>query len=293
MNKIVNQEIQYLNLLKNIIKNGEIINGRNGYTKSIFGTTMRFNLENQIPLLTTKKMAWKTCLKELLWFMKGETDNKILNNQNVHIWDKNASRDFLDSRGLHHLNENDLGPIYGHQWRSFNAPYYNSIDKFPNLGIDQLQNIINQLKCPKEKFSRRIIMSSWNPQQINQMALPPCHILTQFYVNNNDELSCSLYQRSGDVGLGIPFNIASYSFLTYILAKHCNLKPKEFVHFIGNAHIYQSHEEQLIKQIERKPLAFPKLKIKNKYDDIEKYNINDFEIIDYNYYKKIKMDMIG
>lgn len=292
MLKIIHPEKQYLYLLKNIMENGEIIKGRNGITKTLFGTSMRFPLDKQIPLLTTKKMAWKTCIKELLWFIRGETDNKILKKQNVNIWNKNGTREFLDSRGLHYLKEDELGPIYGHQWRKFNAPYYNSFDNFPNHGIDQLGNIIKQLKCPKERLSRRIILSAWNPQQIDQMALPPCHILSQFHVNNNNELSCSLYQRSGDVGLGVPFNIASYSILTYILAKHCGLKPKEFIHFIGNAHIYEEHEEELLKQIIRKPYNFPKLTIKNKYDNIEDYKLEDFIIKDYKYHEKVKMDMI-
>ena len=290
--KLIHEEYQYLNLLKNIIKNGEKIKGRNGNTKVIFGTSMRYSLENQIPILTTKKMAWKTCIKELLWFMNGETDNKILKKQNVNIWNKNGTREFLDSRGLYYLEEDDLGPIYGHQWRNFNAPYYSSKEKNLNHGVDQINNIIKQLSCPKERYSRRIILSAWNPQQIDKMALPPCHILSQFHVSNNNELSCSLYQRSGDVGLGIPFNILSYSVLTYILAKHCGLKPKEFIHFIGNAHIYESHEENLEKQLERIPIKFPKLYIKNKYDNINDYKINDFIVDNYSYCKKINMEMI-
>lgn len=291
LKSVYHPEYQYLKLLKNIIDNGEIIQGRNGITKTIFGTSMRFSLENEFPLLTTKKMAWKTCLKELLWFISGDTDNKNLKKQNVHIWDKNGTRKYLDSRNLHYLKEDDLGPIYGHQWRSFNAPYINSENKLENRGVDQLQNIIDKLSCPKERHSRRLILSAWNPQQLNQMALPPCHIISQFHVNMKNELSCSLYQRSGDVGLGIPFNIASYSFLTYLLAKHCNLKPKEFIHFIGNAHIYEEHEDSLMEQLLRKPKKFPKLYLKQKREDINNYNINDFVLENYNYYSKINMDM--
>lgn len=291
LKKILHPEQQYLNLLKNIINNGEIIQGRNGVTKTIFGTSMRFPLEKEFPLLTTKKMAWKTCLKELLWFIKGDTNNKNLKKQNVHIWDKNGTREYLDSRNLHYLKEDDLGPIYGHQWRSFNAPYINSEMKLENHGVDQLQDIINKLSCPKERYSRRLILSAWNPQQLHQMALPPCHIVSQFHVNAKNELSCSLYQRSGDVGLGIPFNIASYSFLTYLLAKHCNLKPKEFIHFIGNAHIYEEHEEMLMKQISRTPKTFPKLYLKQKHENINNYKVNDFILKDYNFYDAIKMDM--
>ncbi len=291
LKKVLHPEQQYLNLLKNIINNGEIIQGRNGVTKTIFGTSMRFPLEKEFPLLTTKKMAWKTCLKELLWFIKGDTNNKNLKKQNVHIWDKNGTREYLDSRNLHYLKEDDLGAIYGHQWRSFNAPYINSEMKLENHGVDQLQDIINKLSCPKERYSRRLILSAWKPQQLHQMALPPCHIVSQFHVNTKNELSCSLYQRSGDVGLGIPFNIASYSFLTCLLAKHCNLKPKEFIHFIGNAHIYEEHEEMLMKQILRTPKIFPKLYLKQKHENINNYKVNDFILKDYNFYDTIKMNM--
>ena len=284
-------EYQYLNLINNIIKNGNEINGRNGKTRSLFGSTMRFSLENNtMPLLTTKKMAWKTCLKELFWFMRGDTDNGLLKQENVNIWNKNASREFLDSRNLNH-REDDLGPVYGHQWRYFNAPYKTCDDSYKDKGIDQLDNIITMLKDPEKKYSRRLIMSAWNPCQIDEMALPPCHVLTQFSVNSQNELSCSLYQRSGDVGLGVPFNIASYSFLTHILANHCNLKAKEFVHFIGDAHIYNSHKESLAKQIKKVPYNFPKIEIKNHHNNIDDYGVGDLEIKNYRSHKNIKMEM--
>ena len=200
---------------------------------------MRFDLtNNKIPLITTKKLAWKTCLKELLWFISGSTDNKILKQNNVKIWNDNASRDFLDSRGLHNLEEDDLGPIYGHQWRFFNAEYKNCSTDYNGKGVDQLKNIIDSLNDPNNRNSRRLLLSAWNPQQLDQMALPPCHVLMQFNVFDNDKLSVALYQRSGDMGLGVPFNIASYAFLTHLIAHHCNLKPVEFIHFLGNIHIY-------------------------------------------------------
>jgi len=262
---------------------------------STIGETMRFSLkDNTIPLLTTKKVAWKTCLKELLWFIKGDTNNKNLKNQNVSIWNGNASREYLDSRNLHYLKEDDLGPVYGHQWRFWNAPYSKELgcsETYNGKGIDQLQNVINSLNNPEERFSRRIIMSAWNPEQLNEMALPPCHVLSQFKVTNNNELTCILYQRSGDVGLGIPFNIASYSFLTHLIAKHCDLKAKEFIHFIGDAHIYDDHCKVLNQQIDREPFQFPKLLIENKYVNINDYSINDFSLKNYNYYDAIKMDM--
>ena len=289
------EEKQYLDLITKIINTGDLQQGRNGNVYSTIGETMRFSLkDNTIPLLTTKKVAWKTCLKELLWFIKGDTNNKNLKNQNVSIWNGNASREYLDSRNLHYLKEDDLGPVYGHQWRFWNAPYSKELgcsETYNGKGIDQLQNVINSLNNPEERFSRRIIMSAWNPEQLNEMALPPCHVLSQFKVTNNNELTCILYQRSGDVGLGVPFNIASYSFLTHLLANHCNLKAKEFIHFIGDAHIYDDHYEVLKQQLVREPLPFPKLLIETKYDDINDYSINDFILKDYNYYDAIKMDM--
>ena len=285
-------EYQYLNLLRNVITDGEEKPGRNGITKSIFGNHMRFPLYNTIPILTTKKMAWKTCLKELFWFIKGETSNTILKDQNVNIWNDNASREFLDSQGLYHLKEDDLGPVYGHQWRFFNAPYIDAQTNYEKQGVDQLQYIINNLKDPVNRYSRRLLMSAWNPNQLNDMALPPCHVLCQFHVNTNDELSCALYQRSADIGLGVPFNIASYSFLTHILAKHCGLKAKEFNHFIGDAHIYLSHEEHLITQLSKKPKLFPTIEIVNTYDNINDYTIEDIIVSNYKSENNIKMKMI-
>jgi thymidylate synthase len=285
------EENQYLNVIQDIINEGELIEGRNGNTLAAFGSAMYFSLENNIiPLLTTKKVAWKTCLKELLWFISGSTDNKKLQAENVKIWNDNGSRDFLDSRGLNHLEENDLGPVYGHQWRFFNAPYTNCDESYEGKGVDQLQYIIDSLKDSKERYSRRLVMSAWNPCQINEMALPPCHVLCQFNVIGN-KLSCSLYQRSGDVGLGVPFNIASYSFLTHLIAKHCNLEAKEFVYYLGNTHIYDDHVESLKEQIEREPKEFPKVKINIKRDNINDYCLEDFEIENYQCHLPIKMKM--
>ena len=284
---------QYLALVQEILTNGIVQKTRNGNAYTSIGQMLRFSLKNNnIPLLTTKKLAWKTCLYELLWFMRGETDNRLLLKDNVRIWSPNASREFLDSRGLYHLEEHDLGPIYGHQWRNFNAPYKNCHENNADKGVDQLQNIVDSLKSTTERSSRRLILSAWNPLQLDEMALPPCHTLAQFHVTNDNELSCSLYQRSGDVGLGIPFNIASYSFLTHILAHHCGLIPKEFIHFIGNAHIYDDHEVGLNIQLMRTPMDTPKLTIcKKPYSDISDYKIGDFEILDYNPYSSIKMEL--
>tara|TARA_Y100000816_G_C26069800_1_gene562592 strand:- start:162 stop:1037 length:876 start_codon:yes stop_codon:yes gene_type:complete len=291
----MHEEEQYLNLIRKILNNGSLEQGRNGNIYSIFGESMKFDLKDgTIPLLTTKRVAWKTCFKELTWFISGCTDNQILKDQNVNIWNDNASREFLDSRGLQHLEENDLGPVYGHQWRHFNADYENRYTDYTGKGIDQLSEVINQLKNKETQTSRRLIVSAWNPCQINEMALPPCHVLMQFHVREHKYLSCSLYQRSGDVGLGVPFNIASYSFLTHIVAKHCDLLPDTFVYFLGNAHIYEEHIEQLKIQITREPYTFPKLNIITKHDNINNYSLNDIVFkTDYKFHETIKMKMIA
>jgi thymidylate synthase len=286
------EEFQYLHLIKDILNEGEIVDGRNGLTKTVFGASMYFSLKDgTIPILTTKKVAWKTCLRELFWFIKGSTSNKLLQEDNVKIWNGNASREFLDSRGLTHLEENDLGPVYGHQWRFFNAQYKDCTTDYTGQGIDQLKYIIDNLKNPETRYSRRLILSAWNPCQIDEMALPPCHVLMQFNVIGN-KLSCSLYQRSGDVGLGVPFNIASYSFLTHIIAHYCGLEAHEFVYNLGNAHIYDDHLEALAKQCELEPYKFPTLTISDReYSGIEDYCENDIVLNNYKSNAPIKMEM--
>jgi thymidylate synthase len=289
----LHEEYQYLNLLENIIENGTWEDGRNGKTKSVFGHMMRFSLKNgKIPILTTKKTAWKTCLKELLWFISGKTNNTILKDQGVHIWDANAAPEFLESRGLGHYSDGELGPIYGHQWRHFNAKWEGDED-YNGDGVDQLQEIIDALKDPTQRTSRRLIMTAWNPCQLNEMALPPCHILCQFNVHNGNQLSCALYQRSIDCLLGSPFNIASYSFLTHLLAKHCGLEAYEFVYFMGNCHIYEDHIEGAKMQIAREPLPFPTVSIKEIRDNINDYAIDDFEIHNYISCDPIKFKMVA
>jgi thymidylate synthase len=287
------EEYQYLNLIHNIIDNGTWEEGRNGKTKSIFGNMMRFSLKDgKIPILTTKKTAWKTCLKELLWFIRGKTNNNLLRGQGVHIWDGNSTPEFLKSRNLSHYSEGELGPIYGHQWRHFNAKWEGDED-YTGDGVDQLQQIIDALKDPKQRTSRRLIMSAWNPCQLDEMALPPCHILCQFNVHDGNKLSCSMYQRSGDFPLGIPFNIASYSFLTHLIAKHCGLEAYEFVHFVGNCHIYEDHVEPMKEQITREPYPFPTVSIKQVRENISDYQLDDFEIHNYQSHDAIKMKMVA
>ena len=286
------EEHQYLNLIKTIIENGSDEKGRNGNVRVHIGASMRFSLkDNQIPFLTTKRLAWKTCLKELLWFFRGDTNNKHLKEENVHIWDDNGSREFLDSRGLHHLKEDDLGPVYGHQWRHFNANYETCHTDYQDKGVDQIAYIIEQLKNPETRTSRRLVMSAWNPCQLNEMALPPCHVLCQFNVVKGNQLSCCLYQRSGDVGLGVPFNIASYAMLTRIIASICDLEASEFIYFLSNAHIYDDHIDSLKEQIEREPYTFPKLNIKEKISGIDTISLENFEVKDYSYHSKITMKM--
>ena len=183
-------EEQYLQLIRDLLNEGSLENPRNGNTLANIGSAMHFSLENNtIPILTTKKVAVKTCLKELLWFIRGNTDNKLLKNQNVHIWDLNASKDFLESRGLSY-EEDDLGPVYGHQWRFFNAEYSDCNENYENKGVDQLQTVINNIKNPETRYSRRHLVSAWNPCQINEMALPPCHVMFQFHVTKGNKLSC-------------------------------------------------------------------------------------------------------
>lgn len=288
----LHEEYQYLNLLENIIENGSWEDGRNGKTKSVFGHMMRFSLKDgKIPILTTKKTAWKTCLKELLWFIRGKTNNNILKEQGVHIWDANAAPEFLESRGLSHYSDGELGPIYGHQWRHFNAKWEGDED-YAGEGVDQLQQIIDALKDPTQRTSRRLIMTAWNPCQLNEMALPPCHILCQFNVHNGNQLSCALYQRSADVFLGQPINISSYSFLTHLIAKHCGLEAYEFVYFMGNSHIYENAIDACKLQISRDPYPFPRVSIKQIKENIDDYQVEDFELHNYKHHEQIKVAMV-
>ena len=287
-----NEENQYLNLLDDILSTRNNQEGRNGNTLSIFGSTMHFSLEhNKIPIMTTKKVAWKTCLRELLWFIKGDTNNKHLKEKNVHIWDENGSRQFLDGRGLTKFMEDDLGPIYGFQWRHYNAKYHNCNSDYSNKGIDQLKEVIECLKDPEKRNSRRMIITAWNPCQLDIMALPPCHILMQFNVTNNNKLSCAMYQRSNDEACGTCFNIASYCFLTHLLAKHCDLEPYEFLYYKGNCHIYEEHVDNIKIQLQREPFEFPTLEIINKREYIEDYVETDFVVNNYKHHEAIKYIM--
>jgi thymidylate synthase len=283
-------ESQYINLIKHILENGISKDDRTGIgTLSIFSYNMTFNLRESFPLLTTKKVYWKGVVEELLWFISGSTNANILKEKGVRIWEGNSSREFLDSRGLSHYDQGDIGAGYGFQWRHFGAKYTNMYDSYEGKGIDQLKDVIYKIKNTPD--DRRIIMSAWNPTDLDKMALPPCHIFVQFWVDSNKkELHSQMYQRSCDVGLGVPFNIASYALLTCIIAKLCDLTPGDFHYCMGDTHIYKNHIDAMKLQITREPYDFPKIKIKD-ITDIDNIKFDDIELIDYKYYENIKMNM--
>ncbi|KAH8251190.1 hypothetical protein KR032_002240, partial [Drosophila birchii] len=285
-------EQQYLDLLAHIIATGERRVDRTQVgTLSVFGAQMRFNMRgDSFPLLTTKRVFFRAVAEELLWFVAGKTDAKLLQAKKVHIWDGNSTREFLDKLGHTERAVGDLGPVYGFQWRHFGAEYRTCDDDYTGQGIDQLRQVIETIK--NNPSDRRIIMSAWNPLDIPKMALPPCHCLAQFFVSQDrGELSCQLYQRSADMGLGVPFNIASYALLTYMIAHVTGLRPGDFVHTMGDTHVYLNHVDPLKEQLQRTPRPFPKLVIKRKVQDIEDFRFEDFEIVDYNPYPKIQMEM--
>uniref|UniRef100_A0A1Q3F135 Thymidylate synthase n=1 Tax=Culex tarsalis TaxID=7177 RepID=A0A1Q3F135_CULTA len=283
-------ENQYLALTRQIIAKGNKRLDRTGVgTLSIFGAQMRFNLRNNtLPLLTTKRVFFRGVAEELLWFIRGCTNAKDLQQKNIRIWDGNSTREFLDSAGFTDREEGDLGPVYGFQWRHFGAKYKTCHDDYTGEGIDQLAEVIHRIKT--NPTDRRIIMSAWNPVDIPQMALPPCHCLAQFFVADG-ELSCQLYQRSADMGLGVPFNIASYALLTHMIAHVTGLKPGDFVHTTGDTHVYLNHVEPLQEQLLRKPKPFPTLHFKRTVQSIDDFQFEDFDVRGYDPYPTIKMQM--
>jgi len=283
-------EESYLNLLKDILENGELRNTRNSVTISDFSKKIDIDISESFPLLTTKKMYWKGICSELLWFIHGKTDSKILENNDVNIWKGNSSREFLNSVGLNNYKEGDIGPMYGFQWRHFNAEYKGCESNYDGEGYDQLQDCINLIK--NNPSSRRIFMSAWNPTVLKKSVLAPCHLSYQFYVSKDNYLSCILYQRSADTFLGLPFNIASVSLLVYILANMTDKKPGRISIIIGDAHIYEEHIKAVKIQLERAPFPFPQLRIKNKHNNINDYVYEDFEIINYQCHPIIKAKMI-
>ncbi len=257
---------QYLDLLSKILEEGNQKSDRTGTgTISLFGYQMRFDLQKGFPLLTTKKLHTRSIIHELLWFLKGDTNIAYLKENEVRIWDE-----WADENG-------NLGPVYGHQWRSWPTS--------DGRTIDQISNLINQIK--KNPDSRRLIVSAWNVGDIEKMALPPCHCLFQFYVADG-KLSCQLYQRSADTFLGVPFNIASYALLTLMVAQVCDLEPGEFIHSFGDVHLYNDHIEQAKLQLTREPRPLPQMKINPAVKDIFGFTINDFELVNYDPHPHIK-----
>jgi thymidylate synthase len=305
------EEHQYLNLIRTILSSGEYRPDRTGTgTRSIFAPPqLRFSLSKPapdptddpipiLPLLTTKRVFLRAVIAELLWFISGCTSSLPLSEQGIKIWDGNGSREFLDKVGLGHREVGDLGPVYGFQWRHFGAEYVNAQTDYTSQGVDQLAGVVHKLK--NNPFDRRIIMSAWNPADLKKMALPPCHMFAQFYVsypNGQDKkgfLNCQLYQRSCDVALGVPFNIASYALLTHMLAHAVDLHAGTFVHAMGDTHVYMDHVDPLQEQLVREPTEFPELKIRR--DDrgsgvIDEWKLEDFDVIGYNPHKAIKMKM--
>lgn len=283
------EEYLYLRLVQDIISNGVEKGDRTGTgTLSKFGCQMRFNLRKTLPLLTTKRVFWRGVVEELLWFISGSTNAKVLQEKGIHIWDGNASREYLDSIGLKEREEADLGPVYGFQWRHFGARYTNMNADYSGQGFDQLADVIHKIKFNPE--DRRIILSAWNPADLKLMALPPCHMFAQFYVAKG-ELSCQMYQRSCDMGLGVPFNIASYALLTCMIAHVCDLVPGDLIHVLGDAHVYRNHVGPLLEQLQNSPRPFPVLKINPEKKDIDSFVASDFELIGYDSHKKIEMKM--
>lgn len=284
------EEEQYLELVRDCIENGDYRMERTGTgAYSVFGRQMRFSLENNVlPLITTKSVPFRIVLEELLFFINGLTDNKILQEKKIHIWDGNSSKEFFEKNNINR-REGDLGPIYGFQWRHWNAEYKTCDDDYSNKGIDQLNNVIELIK--KNKADRRLVVSAWNPSQLSIMALPPCHCFFQFFVFKN-KLSCQLYQRSADIGLGVPFNIASYSLLTIIVAKLTGLEPGEFIHTFGDVHVYSNHVEQLKTQLVRETRSFPTIRLNDKeYKKLEDFKFEDFILDNYDPHPKIIMKM--
>jgi len=285
------EELQYLELVSRIIQTGDVREDRTGTgTKSLFGNMMRFDLSQSFPLLTSKRVFWKGVVEELLWFLRGSTDSNELAKVGVGIWEGNGSREFLDNNGFKHRQQGDLGPVYGFQWRHFGAEYIDCKTNYTGKGVDQIKQVIESIKSNPR--SRRHIVSAWNVSDISKMALPPCHVMFQFDVTSDGKLNCLLYQRSCDVGLGVPFNIASYALLTCLIAKECDLTPGEFVHTLGDTHVYLNHVEPLQKQLKRIPPPFPILKIEfAKGKKLEDYTFEDFKLIGYNPLGPIKMEM--
>ncbi|OTA65760.1 thymidylate synthase [Hypoxylon sp. EC38] len=304
------EEYQYLDLVREILDHGERRPDRTGTgTYSIFAPRpLKFSLNENgkpiLPLLTTKRVFLRAVIAELLWFIEGNTSSSSLSEQDVKIWDGNGSREFLDNLGLTEREVGDLGPVYGFQWRHFGAEYVDAKTDYTGQGYDQLADVIHKLR--NNPYDRRMILSAWNPKDLKKMVLPPCHMFAQFYVSfprqseesNGDQskpkghLHCQLYQRSCDMGLGVPFNIASYALLTHMLAHVCDLVPGSLTHVMGDAHVYVDHVDALKVQLEREPRPFPELQLTPENgDSIDGWKVEDIKVLNYEPHKTIPMKM--
>ena len=289
------QEYQYLNLVENVLRYGNVKGDRTGTgVKSLFGAQMRYDLSKSFPLLTTKKVFWRGVAEELFWIISGSTDTTILSKKGIHIWDKDTCRETLDKRGFTHLKVGDLARGYGIQLRNFGARYINCDTDYKGQGIDQLMLVIDKIR--NNPNDRRILFCLWNPMELDQSVLVPCHVLTQFYVtpginSKRGSLSCHMYQRSLDCSLGYSFNLASYALLTCLIAQVCNLLPGEFIHSIGDYHIYNNTVDGITEQLTREPKPFPKLEINPEITDIEKFQFSDLKLIGYQSHEAIKMPL--
>ena len=288
-------EYSYLNALKQILEDGEDRPDRTGVgTKSIFGLQMRFDLAQGFPAVTTKKLAWRAVVSELLWFIEGSGDENRLKeilhgnrySEKKTIWSDNAKADYWTKKRLQR-HAGDLGRVYCVQWRRWRAPLVR-INKVVLQNCDQLLSLIEGIKA--DPYSRRHIITSWNPGELELMALPPCHMMAQFYVNNG-KLSCQMYQRSADMFLGVPFNIASYALFTHMIAQVCNLEVGELIITVGDAHIYSNHIEQVTEQLKRKPLPLPTLKLNPEIEVITDFDMKDIELVDYQCHEAIAAPM--
>ncbi|KAI0074515.1 thymidylate synthase [Panus rudis PR-1116 ss-1] len=292
------EEYQYLDLIRKVLDTGAIRPDRTGTgTLSLFAPpSFRFSLaDSTLPLLTTKRTFLRGIVEELLWFIHGSTDSKLLSAKGIKIWDGNGSKEFLEKRGLKDRREGDLGPVYGFQWRHFGAKYVDCDKDCTGEGVDQLAEVIRKIK--EDPTDRRIILSAWNPADIPLMALPPCHMMCQFYVHlpsspsEKPKLSCLMYQRSADLGLGIPFNIASYALLTHMIAHVTDTEPHELIIQLGDAHVYRDHIDALETQLKREPKPFPKLRWKRKVENIDDFTSEDIVVEGYDPHPTIAMKM--
>ena len=316
--KRLHEEYQYLNLIRDVLETGEVRGDRTGTgTISLFAPpNLRFSLANYtLPLLTTKRVFLRGIIEELAWFVRGHTDSTILSKRGVKIWDGNGSKEFLEKRGLNDRREGDLGPVYGFQWRHFGAKYVDCDSNYAGQGVDQLREVIRKIR--EDPTDRRIILSAWNPAgesalihtvdghlnttpDIPQMALPPCHLLCQFYVSlpppdapegTRPKLSCLMYQRSADLGLGIPFNIASYAILTHVIAQLTDTEAHALTIQLGDAHVYRDHVDALKVQLEREPRPFPKIRWKRQIVDLDDFEPEDVIVEDYKPHPPVAMKM--